>query len=84
MNESVGMIVKTNIKIIQMNHMQHITRPFLAALSITAMFTGFAVAEPLADLSVGQTGHIEFMASNPEHRLGIDSWTAWTPADDSR
>lgn len=39
--------------------MQYITRNLLAALSITGIFTGAAIAEPLADLSGGQTGHIE-------------------------
>lgn len=54
-----------------MNRMQYITRIMLAALAITGIFNGAAIAEPLADLSGGQTGHIEFMASNPEHRWAL-------------
>jgi len=64
-------LLKTNTKKLEMNHMQYITRTLLAALSITGIFTGAAIAEPLADLSGGQTGRIEFMASNPEHRWAL-------------
>lgn len=54
-----------------MKHTYHASHTLLAALSFTSLFASLAVAEPLADLSAGQTGHIEFMASNPEHRWAL-------------
>jgi hypothetical protein len=51
-----GRASQNQYKKLEMNHMQYITRTLLAALSITGIFTGAAIAEPLADLSGGQTG----------------------------
>lgn len=65
------MCFSNSIQKLEMNRMQYITRIMLAALAITGIFNGAAIAEPLADLSGGQTGHIEFMASNPEHRWAL-------------
>ena len=42
----------------------------LATIAIIAS-TAFAHAAPLTDLSGGQTGRIEFMASNPAHRWAL-------------
>lgn len=54
-----------------MKHTHHTSRTLLAALSFTSLLTNLAAAEPIANLTGGQTGHIEFMASNPEHRWAL-------------
>ena len=43
----------------------------LLASIATALIACHAVATPLDDLSGGQTGHLEFMASNPPHRWAL-------------
>lgn len=48
-------------------------KQFLVSLLVagSAFFSLSTLAAPLTDLSDGQTGHIEFVSSTPEHRQAL-------------
>ena len=48
-----------------------ITSLLTAAIAAVVAFSANAVAAPLADLSAGQTGRIEFQSTTPDSRFAV-------------